>query len=447
MPAPAAPTDADFEALLSRNVNEAMARGALGASVLGYVSTLAIAAMHLAHIGHYVYFPGVAAFACGTYSLLIWQLARKNRMRGWVLHATLLPFSLAPSAVILGAELVFPSGAATFIQGPFAMLSFVIIGVTAFAFDRKLSWASGALAGAGYLVAFAVARPRLEALSHPDPAMLQDLTLPYIFGFKALMMVFAGTISGALSTFVRKLLRRLLEEERQRSMVQRLFGEYVSDEVREKLMRESGQARGERRAVAVLFSDIRGFSTFSEAHPPEEIVSRLNAYFDRMVEAIARSGGVVDKFIGDAVMATFGGFSVVASPCDAAFAAACAMRTELERLNETWTQAGKSPFQNGIGLDFGEVVQGPLGSERRKDFTVVGDVVNTASRLEGLTKDHNFPIILSESVYDGLSAARRALCHPIGEVKVKGKLRPVKVYGAGASAEAVPTTNVVRGGW
>jgi class 3 adenylate cyclase len=220
------------------------------------------------------------------------------------------------------------------------------------------------------------------------------------------------------------------DEERERQALNGLFGQYVSTQVRDKLVREKAGLQGEKVTVAVLFSDLRGFTTFSETKTPAELVTRLNQYFDRMVAAISANGGVVDKFIGDAVMAVFGGVLPLERPADSALAAARAMRAELAALNAQWKALGLEPLDTGIGIHFGEVLQGPIGSAQRKEFTVIGDTVNTASRLEGATKELHSPIVLSAAAAEALAPDARATLTPLGEVRLKGKEKPVVVFGA-----------------
>jgi len=148
-----------------------------------------------------------------------------------------------------------------------------------------------------------------------------------------------------------------------------------------------------------------------------------------MVEAVAKSGGVVDKFIGDAVMAVFGGVLPLVDPCAAALEAARQMRARLATLNASWREAGLEPLDNGIGLHAGEVLMGAIGSRRRKNFTVIGDVVNTAARVEGLTRQLPEPILLTGAVWQHLSDEQRRGCVPRGSHKVKGRVAEVEIYG------------------
>lgn len=266
--------------------------------------------------------------------------------------------------------------------------------------------------------------------------MQQELTDVYPHVFRALFMVFAGLMVGTLASAARRLVGRVVAEEREKQGISRLFGQYVSPEVREKLVREKQDTVGERKTVVVLFSDIRGFTTWSEGVAPEQLVRQLNEYFDEMVGAIQARGGTVDKFIGDAVMAVFGGLLEVANPSEAAVDAALAMRGRLAALNVQWRQRGWPELDNGIGLHKGAVLQGTIGSRDRKEFTVIGDAVNTASRLEGATKELGHSIVISREVQRDLAPAVREGCVALGAVKLKGKAHDVEVFGVPDPSDA-----------
>lgn len=243
-------------------------------------------------------------------------------------------------------------------------------------------------------------------------------------------MVFSGFLVGVLGDHTKRLFGRIMSEENEKRSISRLFGQFVSPEVKDKIISEKAGLIGEKKSVAVLFSDVRAFTTFSEATAPEVVVQRLNEYFDAMVRSITSNGGVVDKFIGDAVMAVFGGVLPNQQPCESALSAAFEMRRSLQALNAKWNAAGVAAFDNGIGIHYGVVLQGAIGSADRKDFTIIGDTVNTASRVEGLCKEFGRPILLTGAVYGLLSPEGRAKCSPLGESSVKGKLETVEVFSA-----------------
>jgi adenylate cyclase len=183
---------------------------------------------------------------------------------------------------------------------------------------------------------------------------------------------------------------------------------------------------GEEREVTVLFSDIRGFTTLSEATAPHELVAVLNRYFTLMTNEVFKHQGVLDKYIGDAIMAFWG--APIADPlqADHALAAARGMIDRLKEFNAELVREGKPTIDIGVGLYTGPVVVGNIGAESRFDYTVIGDTVNTASRLEGLNKEYGTHVIIGESTKQKLTASYPL--SPLGGVKVKGKEQSVEIY-------------------
>ncbi len=230
---------------------------------------------------------------------------------------------------------------------------------------------------------------------------------------------------GLLISYLGVLGLRLTGEERERSRIRQIFGRYVSDEVVEKLLTSGKQPNlgGEAVTVTVLFSDIRNFTPMAESLAPQEVVELLNNYFSRACEPIMEQGGTVDKFIGDAIMAVFG--SPVPQPDHArrAIAAALAMAERAADFR-AWI-ARRFPdrdwqdFHIGIGLHTGEVVVGNVGSPNRFEFTAIGDTVNTASRLEGLTKEFGWTIVASAATLK--AAGSGVVTGGRKEVRVKGR--------------------------
>jgi adenylate cyclase len=231
-------------------------------------------------------------------------------------------------------------------------------------------------------------------------------------------------------TFVGITVYRLLTEERQKLWTKRAFQRFVSPEVVEQLMENPAalQFGGEVRDLTVLFTDIRDFTTYTERHTPQEVVQMLHEYLTRMVDQVLVQQGTLDKFIGDAVMAIFGAPLPLPDHAERACRAALGMIRELDVLQARWATEGREPFRMGIGINTGEMVVGNLGSEQLFDYTVVGDGVNVAARLESLNKEHKtaLHIIISESTY--LAAKDVLDVRRLGEVTVKGKTRPIVVY-------------------
>jgi adenylate cyclase len=221
---------------------------------------------------------------------------------------------------------------------------------------------------------------------------------------------------------------RYLLQGREQRKLRRLFQRYVSPTVVEQLLARSENLilTGELREVTILFSDLRGFTSLSEQLTASEVVSRLNQYFSAMVEVIHRNGGMVDKFIGDAIMAVFGAPLETSRHPDQAVQAGLEMISVLKRLNCDWEAQGLPTLRMGVGIHSGEAVLGNVGSSERLDYTVIGDVVNTASRLETMTKELGCSLLVSAETRNRLVSDPEL--QEVGEVHLKGKAVPVKVY-------------------
>ncbi len=217
----------------------------------------------------------------------------------------------------------------------------------------------------------------------------------------------------------------ITQEERLMSTLCR----YVTRSVAEQIMkdRENLKLGGQRSNLAVLFSDIRSFTTLSEQSTAEEIVSMLNEYFSLMIKPIFQYEGTLDKFIGDAIMAVFGAPIPHENNAESAVRAALAMRHALRTYNGIRRERGLPPIDNGVGITVGEAVSGNIGSEQRMDYTVIGDTVNIASRLEGLTKNYDYKILINEAAY--LEIKDKISCVDLGFAHVKGKEGEVHIYG------------------
>ncbi len=204
---------------------------------------------------------------------------------------------------------------------------------------------------------------------------------------------------------------------------------YVTRQIAEQILKDRDKLKlgGNRSMVAVLFSDIRSFTTFSEQKTAEEVVTMLNEYFSRMIDPIFRYEGTLDKFIGDAIMAVFGAPVSRVDDAERAVWAAIEMRRALKIYNAERAAAGLPLIDNGIGITKGEAVSGNIGSEQRMDYTVIGDTVNIASRLEGLTKNYDCKILVNEDVY--LEVKDKVHCVDLGFSHVKGKEGDVHIYG------------------
>lgn len=417
-----------YRKMLQSEVNRTLRRGSLWACVLALLSGGGIALLIYTGAAERMETPLFWTLICAVYAGLVYCLARANLVGNRSVYPIMLGFTSLPAILYLLGYFLLPSGAATYITGPPSYLFFCMIIVSGFAFDARLATFAGALAGAEYMLVYWLSAPYLRQLAGPDPLLLQDLTEMPIYLFKALMMLFSGIFVGTIATTARRLLSRIISEEREKSSIADLFGQYVSDEVKDRIVAERAGIVGETRSLALLFCDIRGFTALSENQSPENIVLQLNEYFDAMGDSITRESGTIDKFIGDAIMAYFGGLVLVERPCDHAFRAATGMQAALQELNQRRARRGLPALENGIGLHFGPVLQGSIGSKDRKNYSVIGDSVNTAARIEGLCSPRNEGLLVSGEFYRELLPENQARCRALGEVSVKGKSQAIELY-------------------
>ncbi len=219
-------------------------------------------------------------------------------------------------------------------------------------------------------------------------------------------------------------------EGRERRRVRTMFGQYVSPAMLEQLAESSGDhltaGVGTTEELTILFSDVRGFTSLSEVLPAEQVVDLLNIHLSTMVEIIFQYQGTLDKFIGDAIMAFWGAPIRLDHHADQAVKSAIVMAREMDTVNARLAEKNYPPIAIGIGLNTGPMVLGNIGSEKKLDYTVIGDNVNLGSRLEGLTKPYGCPIVISEYTYHALSEA--IPCAIVDLVRVKGKKVPIGVY-------------------
>jgi adenylate cyclase len=235
----------------------------------------------------------------------------------------------------------------------------------------------------------------------------------------ALGIVFAQFSSVAYKYFV---------EDRAKREVHALFSRYVPPMVVRELVKNPSMARlgGQRREMSVLFSDIRGFTTLSEAGKPEDVIAQLNEYFTHMVDILFQHHGTLDKFVGDMIMALFNAPVEDPDHADHAVQMGLAMLKGLAQLNAKWATEGKVGFDIGVGINTGEMIVGNVGSEKTLSYTVIGDNVNLGSRLESLNKEYNTHVIISEATCKKLKGSYNI--KPLGSVKVKGKTREVAIF-------------------
>ncbi len=221
---------------------------------------------------------------------------------------------------------------------------------------------------------------------------------------------------------------KYIAEYKEKQQMKNVFSHYVSPEVIKEILADPNKLElgGEKKELTILFSDIRGFTTISENLPPEKLVQLLNKYLGAMSDLIMESNGVVDKYIGDAIMAFWG--APVKQPNHAQLACETALRmiSVLNEKQNEWRKKFGVELRIGIGINTGQAIIGNMGSSKRFDYTIIGDSVNIASRLEGLTKQYGVPIIISDCVKN--QAGDKFLFRYLDKTTVKGKKEAIEIY-------------------
>lgn len=243
---------------------------------------------------------------------------------------------------------------------------------------------------------------------------------------RSLIIFIGGLLAGAVGLLIRRQFETSIAAVTARDRVTNLFGQHVSPQVVERLLAEGTLTHSDIRRVAVMFVDFRSFTAAARSRSPQEVVDRLDGAFAILVEILDRHGGIVNKFLGDGFLALFGAPFETENATRHAVDAAHEMLAAMTRINE----ANSWPLRIGIGLHFGEVVAGNIGSPRRKEYTVIGDTVNLAARIEALNKQFNSQFLVSAVVRETLGGAA-VDAQPLGEVAIRGYDRPMAIWQLG----------------
>jgi adenylate cyclase len=253
----------------------------------------------------------------------------------------------------------------------------------------------------------------------PEPELYYHLS-------RSMILFTCGVLAGGVGVQLRRGFAASIRAATARDRVTNLFGQHVSPQVVERLLLEGAGTQSDIRQVAVMFVDFRSFTAGARSRSPQDVVDRLDGAFAVLVEILDRHGGIVNKFLGDGFLALFGAPFEAEDPAHRAVAAGREMLDAMERINDgaSW------PLRIGIGIHFGEVVAGNIGSPRRKEYTVIGDTVNFAARLEALNKEFGSQLLISAAVRDALGEACNDAVS-LGEVAVRGYDRPMTVWQLG----------------
>jgi adenylate cyclase len=401
-----------FEARLAKAVHRAETLVAAIISLVGSVASgVALAAyLYGSPIPLAIFFVGMAY--SGWY-LAAFLLLRLRRYPSWMRYiSSLLDVTLGSVVMLLDVHNAGPTFAVA-AGGP--ALHAVGVAMATLRLHRSLCLLAGADAAIQLvLITELVIRPAAS------PEVLASGVIdPFLTATKAVFLLTVGILGFATVHLIWNFLRDLSEGDR----VRNLLGMHVSEQVVEHLLSGELPEGGERRTVTLCFTDIRDFTRLSESQPPEETVRLLNLYFGRMCEIVAAHGGLVNKFLGDGMLIIFGAPTAQPDDTQRALAAAREMVAEATRMRERGEFPG---LRIGVGLHRGEAVVGNVGGDQRQEYTVIGDAVNTASRVQDLTKPLGRALVFTRECGEALGTPESL--EPLGTHSVKGRQQPLELF-------------------
>lgn len=313
------------------------------------------------------------------------------------------------------------------LQSPAIFVYFIFIILSTLRLNWRLSLWTGFVAALEYSILSFYLIENTPDLNQFMPVLVSSIQY---FSRSALLLI-AGIAAAFVSHTIINRVREAINQLGERNQIKEMFGQYVSPEVVNRLL-EQKELDSEMRHVAILFFDIRNFTSFSESHSPIEVVTYLNSVFEIVVDVVKKNNGIINKFLGDGFMAIFG------APLATGNDSKNALRTALEikeTLDSEKLAGNLTELEFGIGIHAGQAITGNVGTKERKEYTIIGDSVNLASRIEQLNKAFLSQILVSRKVYEDVTAASTggfSYVFPegknLGEVAVKGKEILVEIY-------------------
>ncbi len=359
----------------------------------------------------------------GVIRLWLGRLIATNRTphKAYRYANVLIEVSLPTAGMLVGGLISDPLST---LAGSSPFVYFLLIVLVSLNLDFHLCLFAGATACIEFLAISLFLVSKSTGIPNSGIPVLSMLVSPHQYVFKATLLLTAGLIAGFVASQIRRQLGRVVHTLQERDKAISIFGQHVSPQVADLLLRQPVDYTGQERYVCVMFLDIRDFSKLSSERTAPEVVEFLNTLFGPMIPIINRHSGVVNKFLGDGFMAVFGAPLDDGQQCRHAIDAALEILRELETLNDE----GKIPHTRvGMGLHFGQAVTGNVGTVDRKEYTIIGDVVNLASRIEQANKPLASQLLVSEAVAnairnDGFTST------DMGLVELKGQPHPVRLY-------------------
>lgn len=361
-------------------------------------------------------FAGSALYELGARYVMGWFIRNGRTMPEIARYGNALLESLIPTiALFIGAEALIPVHS---LLGPASVAYFLLITLSILRLNPWLCLFTSVVSGIGYSVL------AVHLIERSIPLIGENfLTRPLIHLDKAFMMVIAGCVAAFVAAQVKRRLFHTYALVEERGKLVNLFSQQVSQAIVDEMIAKNFRIESARRNVCVMFLDIRNFTPFAEHRSPEEVVAFLNTLFDVMISVIHRHHGIINQFVGDGFMATFGAPFSAGNDCANALNAAQEIIANVEKLVNHGTIP---PTRIGIGLHTGEAVTGNVGSAERQQYSITGNVVILASRIEQLNKIYDSQLLLSEQVLQ--QAGANGIGKSLGHVQVKGHQAPIHIY-------------------
>lgn len=354
----------------------------------------------------------------GVLRLRIGRLIQKSKLPTWVFrYSNVLVETSVPSVLLL--LLASAMGPWQAMASATPLLYPLFIFLAALYLDFWVCVFAGAVAATEFWL-FAL----YYVGDEPPLAGLEMLTDPSAYLIKAVLLLASGFLAGFFTLTLRRQMQESVENARQRDHAVSVFGQHVSPEIAQRLLQQNFDAAGELREACVMFVDIRDFSRMAADKTPHEVMHYLNTLFGELIDVVNRHRGIVNKFLGDGFMAVFG------VPADDSEKIPHSLHAALEILDrvEALNRGGAIPHTEiGIGLHAGKLVTGNVGTRERKEYTLVGETVNTAARIEQATKPFHARLIVSEAIWNRLDD-KPATAVDLGPVPLKGHVRPVRLF-------------------
>jgi adenylate cyclase len=311
----------------------------------------------------------------------------------------------------------------TFIlQSPATLTYFIFIILSTFRLNIKLSIFTGSLAAVEFMLISIYYSTRFSNIpvdqAHPDLTGMQYLG-------QGLIMIIAGIAAGFVADLIRKKMIVSSENIKEKNEVIDLFGQQISPQIADNILKNNKELSGARKKVCIMFLDIRKFTPYVEQHQPEEVVAYLNALFGFMIDIVQSHHGVINQFLGDGFMATFG---APVSTGNSSQHATEASQEIIAKITSEFNKGNIPKTRIGIGLHYDEAVTGNIGSSARKQYSITGKVVIMASRIEQLNKIYDTSLLISEEVFSQLNSTTQSAFIALGSSKIKGSEKPVSLY-------------------